>query len=325
MCVEGSRLLRQFCLEHKVPMNECGTLVIARNDQEIEKIQKLKTWAQECGVPDLIFLNPNQIKDAEPRALGMQALLSPTGAVVDSLKLINKIKDETSLLGAKFYFMEKVIAIEKNRVITGRNIFKADHIINCAGLYADQIAHMMDVGLEFRVIPFRGEYLEIKDVEVRSMIYQPPDLRFPFLSVHLTREINGRVLAGPTAVLSFGRESYQKQINIKETIEMFCLGRFYRMALKPSMLNLAFKAIRMSFWKKYFIRELSGIIGPIESNQVESCRSGIRAQVVDQKGNLVDDHLVFFEKNSTHVLNCVSPGMTSSLAFAKYLDRKIHQ
>ncbi len=319
MCLEGSRRLRGYCRDKGVPMNQCGTLVVARDGKELEVLETLLRMGKECGVPDLEIIDKIELHEKEPQAKGIAALFSPTGATVDSLRLLEAIIDDARSLGVEYRFSHQVSGIEGTRLMANQGSIEGDYIVNCAGLYADKIAHMMDVGKEYRVIPFRGEYMELKGCDVRGMIYQPPDLRFPFLSVHLTRETDGRVLAGPSAVLSWGRESYKKEIHWKETLETISSRQFMRMILNPAVLRLALENAKTSLSKHSFCQQVKSLVSGVEDHQFYPFRSGIRAQMVDDHGRLVDDIKVEFKENSTHVLNAVSPGMTCSLAFAEYL------
>ena len=215
---------------------------------------------------------------------------------------------------------EKILAISNSIVKTESNNYKAKHIINCAGLYADKVAHMMKIALGYEVIPFRGEYMEVKNLALNSMIYQVPNLKYPFLGVHLTKTVNNKVLAGPTVTLSFGRESYNKEINFKESFEMIRSLNFWRMALKREFLKLALENGKISLSKKAFLSEIQKLCSQkISKDDIKPYKSGIRAQMVDNKGRMVKDMLVVFRKDSTHILNAVSPGLTSCLAFAEYV------
>lgn len=323
MCLEGSRLLREYCLKNNVPMFECGTLVVARHEKEEQVLEKLLAWGRECGVPGLSIIGRAELKQREPSAEGIAALFSPTGAVVDSHAFIKAIASTAQKAGVRYRFVHKVLGIDKTKIRTTEGDFQADYIVNCAGLYADEIAHMMGVGLQYRVIPFRGEYMEVKNCDVRSMIYQPPDLRYPFLSIHLTRETDGRVLAGPSAVMSFGRESYDKEWDFSETMRMMTSRQFWRMVLKPSFLRVAFENARTSLSKRAFYEQIRSLVPSVKLEDLSPARAGIRAQMVDSKGNMVEDILVEHREYSTHILNAVSPGMTCSLAFSQSVVNKI--
>ena len=192
MCVEGSRLLRDYCREHKVPMNECGTLVVARNSEELVRLEELLELGKVCGVGGLHIITKDELRKKEPAAKGVAALFSPAGAVVDALKLLETLAEEARSLGVEFIYRSRATGMNEGCVVTSAGETKADIIINCAGLEADRLAHSMQIGLDYRIVPFRGEYMEVKNCDVRSMIYQPPDLKFPFLKIHLTCETDGR-------------------------------------------------------------------------------------------------------------------------------------
>ncbi len=323
MCLEGSRRLREYCKKRQIPMSECGTLVVARSPREIEVIEKLLQMGKECGVDGLRILNRLQLTKREPMAIGQTALFSPTGAVVDSLAFLESVADDARDLGVEFLFHHEVVKIEANSVVTQQGEIKCDHIINCAGLFADRVAQMMGVGGEYRVIPFRGEYFEVKNCKVRGMIYQPPDLRFPFLSIHLTREVDGRVLAGPSAVLALGREAYHKEWDWSEMVGMFLSKQFFGLMRSAEFVTLAFHNAKTSISRKAFLREIQSLAEGIREENLVPAKSGIRAQMVDATGKMVDDLLIIFKENSTHILNAVSPGMTCSLAFADYVVDQI--
>ncbi|MBI2167814.1 MAG: L-2-hydroxyglutarate oxidase [Candidatus Omnitrophica bacterium] len=323
MCVEGSKRLREYCRKKNVPMNECGTLVAARRPEEIKVLERLLAMGRQSGVPGLEIIDERELKKREPRALGMAALLSPTGAAVDSRALLNSLAEDAHEEDVRFELARSVVRIDGHRILTSDGEWKADHIINSAGLHADKIAHSMGVGKEYQVVPFRGEYFEVKGCDVRSMIYQPPDLRFPFLSIHLTRETDGRVLAGPSAVLAFGREAYEKEWVWPEMIEMFRSPQFLRLVTSRAFLSMAFQNLKTSFSKRAFLKEVQSLVPGVREDELVPYRSGIRAQLVDRRGRLVDDLLVEFQEGSTHILNAVSPGMTSSLAFAEWVADRL--
>jgi L-2-hydroxyglutarate oxidase len=318
-CLEGSRRLREYCKTKRVPMVECGTLVIGRNEQEAEVLEKLLEMGKACGVPGIKIINKAQLIEREPLAAGNLALFSPSGATVESTALLEAVAEDGKHAGVDFLLDNKVHHVRPGEVRTSHGTFKAGHIINCAGLYADKIAHQMNVGAQYTIIPFRGEYMEVKNCSVNTMIYQPPDLRFPFLSIHLTRETDGRVLAGPSAILAFGREAYDKEWNWPELFEMMTDFSFWRLMTRPDFLKLCLDNFLVSVSKPHFFREIKKLMNDPSGIEIVPSRSGIRAQMIDRQGNLVNDLLVQKGEKSTHVLNAVSPGMTCSLAFADYV------
>ncbi len=323
MCLEGSKRLRQYCRDHGIPMNECGTLVAAQNKDDERVLYALCGMGNSVGVSGLKIIEKEELSRREPNVIGTKALFSPTGAVVDSLKLLESVSLEVKKLGGKYELSARVTDIVQDRVVTTRGEFKRGHVINAAGLYSDKIAHLMGVGLDYKIIPFRGEYMEVGGVSINSMVYQAPNLKYPFLSVHFTKMTDGKVLAGPTAALSFGRESYQKEFHQQETKEMFGSMHFWKMAASREFLSLAAHNAKISLFQSEFLREIQKLCPSVTKENILPYRSGIRAQMVDRRGKMLDDIVVEFREDSTHVLNAVSPGMTSSLAFAEYVVNQL--
>lgn len=281
-CLEGSRLLRDYCRSNAVPMNECGTLVIARNPAEQSVLDQLLEMGIDVGVPQLRIISATELREREPLSTGHAALLSPTGATVDSNRLLEALAKDIQSRGVKLLLGHRVIAIDGKILHTNKQSFEFDLFINCSGLETDRVARMAGLKQDYSIVPFRGEYMEIEGLDIRSMIYQPPDLRFPFLSIHLTRETDGRVLAGPSAVLSFGRESYKKEWNASDMLEMFSSTAFFRMITRKQFLGLAVENARTSLFRSAFIRQIQTIAPSIKPEQVKSARAGIRAQMVDK-------------------------------------------
>ncbi len=321
MCLEGSLMLRDYCREHDIPMHECGTIVVARNSEEENRLENLLQMGLEVGVPCLRIIGRDELKEKETAIEGTKALFSPTGAIVNSTALVASIANEAKSLGAHYHMGCKVESIEKDMVTTNYGRFKSDQIINCAGLYCDKIAHMMHMGLDFMVVPFKGSYMKI-NLPINSMVYHVPDLRYPFLGVHLTKSIDGKVIAGPTAELSWrGREAYDRKTDISEFLEMLKSINFLRLVSNSEFLKIAAQNFRITISKKTFINEVNSFLKgrKISECDIHPYKCGIRAQVVDKKGRMVNDFLIERNYYSIHILNTVSPGLTSSLAFAKYV------
>ncbi len=325
ICIEGNKRSRQYSKEHNVQMEECGTIVIVREglekkleERELRRFEELEDRCKEAGI-EYGILTKQELEIREPYVVGKKALFSTNGAIVDSKAFLGAIAKEAESLGAKYILGTKVYGIKGNRVLTTKGDFRADFIINAAGLYADKIAHMIQVGLEYEIIPFRGEYMKIYNVPINSMVYTPPDFDFPFLGIHLTKTIDGRVIAGPNAVLSFGRESYNKEVNWREILDMVSKPNFWGLISSRKFLKIAYENARTSLSDEAFLREVRTISPYVKEEDISLHKAGIRAQLVDRKGRMIDDMLILEGKNSIHILNAVSPGMTCSLAFAPYL------
>jgi len=320
VCLNGSRMLREYAKANGIPLDECGTLIVAKNRNERKNLEELLSRGEKVGVPRLRIIDKKELNYREPEVFGHSALYSPTGAIIDSRALIDSLVEETRLLGVDHYMGYKVLDIMNGKIITNEGDLDFGHLVNCAGLYADDVAHMMGIGREYKMIPFKGNYMKV-DVKINSMVYQVPDPKFPFLGVHLTKSTNGEVLAGPTANLSWtGRESYNGEVNLSEMFETIISRNFFRMFASKVFLKEAWRNAGITLLKNSFVKEVNKLlINPIEIKDVSSYRAGIRAQLVDKKGKMVMDFLVKKGGNSTHILNAVSPGMTSAFAFAEYV------
>ena len=204
--------------------------------------------------------------------------------------------------------------------MTNHEDIRFSHLVNCAGLYADKIAKMAGLNTDLKVIPFRGDYFKA-NLKINSMVYQVPDLRFPFLGVHLTKSLDNGSLIGPSSSLSWkGRESYNGEFSFSEFSDTIFSQNFFKLMANRELLTLAYHNASLSLSKTSFLNEINSFLEePIQANSVSKYRSGIRAQMVDASGKMVNEFIVERGKNSTHILNAVSPGMTSSLAFAEYV------
>ncbi len=323
MAVQGNTRAREFCRQRHVPMLECGTIVVARDSRERRVLETVQAMGVAAGVDDLTIIDRVELERREPAVVGESALFSPTGAVVDSVAFLNAVADDAKAHGAHFVMGAHVNEVHHGVVVTTAGDYRADHIINAAGLWADTIAHMMGAALQYTIIPFRGEYMEVKNLDVRSMVYQVPDLRYPFLGVHFTRTVDGRVLAGPSATISFGRESYRKQVHARDALSMAATSNFWRLVLSSEFLKLAAHNAKLSFSSRAFLAEIQTLAPTVTAADIIPYRSGIRAQMVDRQGRMVNDMVVEFLPNSTQILNAVSPGMTAALAFAEYVVNRI--
>jgi L-2-hydroxyglutarate oxidase LhgO len=206
-------------------------------------------------------------------------------------------------------------------VETSRGILPAKHIINCAGLYADEVARMTGERTDVRIVPFRGEYYTLRPESkhlVKGLIYPVPDPRFPFLGVHYTRNIHGHVEAGPNAVLAWAREGYRKSdVNLAESLSTLSFPGFWKMSVKHWRTGVA--EFHRSYSKSVFVHDLQKLVSEIRSEDLAPGGAGVRAQAVARDGTLLDDFSIRQGRKAIHVLNAPSPGATSSLAIGEHL------
>ncbi len=328
-CINGYRQLLNFCDENTIEYDICGKLIVATDEKELPALKKLYENGKRNGLQDLKLLDKNQIKNYEPYAEGIQAVFVPQTGIVDYVKVSRKLQEIVIKKGGKFYFDEKVLSLQntadnKVELISQKDLYRFDLVINCAGLYSDKLAET-NINIPYKIVPFRGEYYQLKPEKsylVKNLIYPVPNPEFPFLGVHFTRRISGKIDAGPNAVLAFGRESYHKlQVNWKELFDTLTYSGFWKVARKYWKTG-SYEMYR-SFRKKVFVKALQKMIPEITENDIIPASSGIRAQAIDKQGNLIDDFLIVKNQNIIHIGNAPSPAATASLAIADYIVSQV--
>ncbi len=322
-CVAGAASMKRFCRQHGVPFEECGKLVVATSPEEVPRLEQLQQRGIANGVPGLRMLNREQFREVEPHCDGISGLQVPTTGIVDYTVVAQKYAELIQSAGGEIVFRAKVLGLREegccNIVETNAGTFKARYAINCAGLYSDTITRMAGVQTNLEIVPFRGEYYEVKPERrnlVKALIYPVPDPRFPFLGVHFTRRVNGSVEAGPNALLAFRREGYTgTSPDLGEALQMLSFGGFRKMARKYWRMGLAEQY--RSWVKPAFVKSLQKMVPELQESDLAPGGSGVRAQAVDGNGNLVDDFHFVHSKGMIHVCNVPSPAATASLEIGR--------
>jgi len=324
LCVEGVRLMKSFCEANSIPYENCGKVVVASSAEELPRLQTLHERGTANGVPGLEMISLERLRELEPHARAVAALHSPYTAIVDYRLVTQAMAANLAQRGVEIRTGAKVTAIARAdgrlHVETPRGTVRAQHLINCGGLYADTVARLMGVQPDVRIIPFRGEYYTLRHGQqlVRGLIYPVPDPEFPFLGVHFTKRIQGDIEAGPNAVLAFAREGYRLQdINVGETLAVLGYRGFWAMAAKYWRTG-AYEFYR-SLSKAAFVRALQKLVPDLHASDMVPGGSGVRAQAVSPNGALVDDFKITETPNAIHVLNAPSPAATASLAIGKHI------
>ncbi|MFN7181603.1 MAG: L-2-hydroxyglutarate oxidase [Planctomycetota bacterium] len=328
--VEGSRRLKEFCRLHSVPIREKGIVVIAKEEREVDNLLKLYKNAKANGAK-VEIIDKEKLKRIEPYVAGICALFAPEGASFDSRKYVLALADESKARGGKIFVSERVDKIiEENsyiNIITNKRILQGKIVINCAGLHADRFAKMLGLSKNYQIIPFKGEYYELipeKRYLVNSHIYPVPNPQFPFLGIHLSKTVDERVIIGPSALLCGGRESYQKfGCNPGDTISMLTWQGFWNMLISKKFIALMKKEWKKSLLKSEVVKEIKELLPVINSSSLVPFQCGIRAQLVDKRGSLVNDFIIEETRRSIHILNAVSPGLTCALPFADYISNLV--
>lgn len=328
---EGTRRLKEYARDHDVPLEECGVLVVAQTDEEEQRLDVLQAQADENGVETEIIEGRDSIQDYEPAAQGQAALYCPEAASIDAQEYVYSLAAEAKAGGVTYYMGHEVETVEKRdgqfSIRTSNGEIRANYLVNAAGLYADTIAHGLGVGNQYQIVPFRGEYYELvpeRQSVVNSMIYPVPDPELPFLGVHYTRRTDGKVIAGPNAVLAFGREAYDNtDFDPREFAETLSFTGFWKLLASPKMMGVAWEEFNKSYRKAAFVDAAQRLVPSVDQADFTKSYAGIRAQVVTENGVLVKEPLFEHAEQSTHVLNAVSPGLTSSLPFGEHLSAEI--
>ena len=324
LCVEGVRLLMEFCDANKVAYDRCGKVIVAVTGQELPRLQELYERGKANGVPGLEIIGPERARELEPHARAIRALYSPGTAVIDFAEVAAAYAASLTARGAQICKRARVRAIRREagalRIDTDTSTFSARNLINCGGLYADRIARLMGIDPKVLVVPFRGEYYTLRpgcDM-VRGLIYPVPDPQFPFLGVHVTKRIHGGYEAGPTAVLAFAREGYRLQnVNVRDLSEMISSLGFWRMGWKYWRTEVY--ELYRSMSRSAFLRALQRLVPDLRDEDLEPGGSGVRAQTITPEGRLVDDFQIIEAPNAIHVLNAPSPAATASIAIGRHI------
>ena len=327
--VEGNKLLTDYCLKNNLSINRCGKVVVAKDEKELDSIFELKRRGDINGV-ELELIDEKRLEELEPNARTFdKALYSPTTSVVNSKEVVGDIAD-TLKSQVNILFNEKFIKRDDtNTVITNKRKIKFKHLINSAGLYADKIAHQFGIGQKYTLIPFKGLYMEYKDSNlIRKHIYPVPNLKNPFLGVHFTITISGKVKIGPTAIPAFWRENYEgiSHFNLNEFLEVLFHEAKLFFTNAFNFRSLTFEEFK-KYYRNYFIQQATHLVKKIDLNKFGGYLTpGIRAQLLDKKEmKLVMDFVVEHGENSTHVLNAVSPAFTSAFSFSKFIVDKVEE
>jgi len=326
-CIAGREELLRFCQEHSIPYKLMPKVIVATKQQQIARLEEIFQRGQANGVPGLEMIDRAKLKEIEPYAEGVRALSVPGSAVIHFPDVARGLARWLEEQGSRLVFDEEVLTLKEGVIETSKRTYETKAVVNCAGLYSDKIARLSlgDGKVLSRIIPFRGEYYQIKSEKahlVRGLIYPVPDPKFPFLGVHLTRMIDGSVEAGPNAVMAFAREGYRKRdVKLAELAQTLGYLGFWKMALR--YWNVGLYEMYRSLSKKAFVKDLQELIPSICEDDLVPGGSGVRAQLVTPEGKMADDFSLMKEGNTVHVLNAPSPAATASFAIGRQIAHEL--
>jgi len=321
-CRKGKALMEQFCEIHDIPYNICGKVIVATSEEERPVLHDIYERGQANGVVCEI-IDRDQLMELEQHTAGIEAIHVPESGIVDYVEVCRKLAALITEAGNEIKLGAKVTSIseEPNEVAieTTAGDYQAGYLINCAGLYSDRVTKMSGMDAPAQIIPFRGEYYELKpeaEYLCHSLIYPVPDPKFPFLGVHFTLMIDGRVECGPNAVLAFAREGYTlTDFNARELLETLrypgfqkLAGRFWRTGMGEMWRSAS---------KRAFVSALQKLVPEIREEHLVKAPAGIRAQALLPDGSMMDDFAYQESARIVNVINAPSPAATSSLAIGE--------
>ncbi len=326
LCRRGMGLMRDYCRERGVPYEECGKLVIASEESELDRFEALAERAATNGVPELRRLDATELREVEPNAIGVAALHSPRTAIVDFGAVARQLASDIAAAGGEVRTSVEVKDVRGGpRVatvdLTDGTSVEADRVIVCAGLESYRLARASGQDAEPRIIPFRGEYWKLRPERtglVKGLIYPVPDPDLPFLGVHLTKKINGDVWLGPNAVLTLALDGYRRRaFNAKDAAHILGWQGTWRMMARNWRAGA--QELASSRSKRRFIGEARRFVPSLRPEDAVRAPSGVRAQALDRDGSMVDDFRIGNDGRVLWVRNAPSPAATSSLAIAEEL------
>jgi L-2-hydroxyglutarate oxidase len=329
MAVTGIRQIVAFCQEHGIKHEICGKLVVATTEEEIVRLRALHERGRQNGLAGLTWLEGDAMREIEPHAGGLAGLRVPEEGIVDYRGVCDALVTENVTLGTSLHRKAKVTrCLPENggwRIVSTAGDLHADFIINCAGLHCDRVAQLAGETRTTRIVPFRGEYYQLKPSAthlVRNLIYPVPDPVFPFLGVHFTRLIGGGIEAGPNAVMAFSREGYTYgRINLRDLADALSFGGLWKF-LRPHR-SMAWLEVRRSLSRRLFCASLQKLVPALQESDLEPGGAGVRAQAMTPDGTLVQDFSFIQRPNALHVINAPSPAATASLAIAEEIAKRV--
>ncbi len=321
---KGGGQLVDFAKDNNVKVDVCGKIIVAAKNEELPILEEIFNRGIENGTEGIQYLSSEEIKEKEPFIVGLKAIWVPTTGIIDYVAVckafvqqIKKINTNSNLFSS--CEVKDILSSEEKTVLkTNKDTFEATKVIFCAGLQSDRIAEKDNAKLDIHIVGFRGDYFELKSEashKIKNLVYPVPNPKFPFLGVHFTRMVDGSIECGPNAVFTFKREGYNRtSFSLKDTFEALTFKGTWKLFGKHWRKGI--DEYKRAFSKRMFVKELQKMMPSIRVDEVQTARSGVRAQAIDFDGNMVDDFKIIHHNNNVHVLNAPSPAATACLSIA---------
>jgi (S)-2-hydroxyglutarate dehydrogenase len=327
-CRAGKAAMEQFCATEDIAYEICGKVIVATGEDELPALDRIFQRGQANGVK-CEMIERARLVELEPHAAGIRAIHVPEAGIVDYGEVCRRLAQRISEAGGQIICSARVNAIHAHSdevvVESGAGEFHAQYVVTCAGLQSDRVAKLSGQRVDPKIVPFRGEYFDLKPEAhrlCRNLIYPVPDPNFPFLGVHFTRTIHGGLECGPNAVLAFAREGYRKRdISPRDLAETLTYPGFLRMAAKYWRTGVG--EMWRSFSKRAFVRALQRLVPEIQVEHLIAAPSGVRAQAVGRDGGMLDDFLILQSDRVVNVCNAPSPAATASLNIGRLIVDKL--
>ncbi|KIE20255.1 hydroxyglutarate oxidase [Vibrio sinaloensis] len=331
-CKRGVERTIDFCRQHNIAVENCGKLLVATNDVELQRMHALYKRCDENGI-EVELLDQAQLSLAEPNITGLGAIYVKSTSIVDYKQVTAQMAKEFVELGGEVQLESEVIAAQETSediyltcLSKGESsVVVGQFLITCSGLMADRMTKMLSIETDFQIVPYRGEYYRLDSKHngiVNHLIYPIPDPDLPFLGVHLTRMIDGSVTVGPNAVQGWKREGYGAiNFSLKDTMQMLRFSGFWKVTAKHLKTGLV--EFKNSWWKPGYLKLVNKYCPKIELVDLKPYPAGIRAQAVMKDGTLVHDFLFAESPRSLHVCNAPSPAATSAMPIGEYICQKV--
>lgn len=327
-CRSGKAAMEAFCRQEGIPYKLCGKVIVALDESELQTLQRIYERGQANGV-NCKLISRERLLEIEPHVAGIKAIHVPEAGIVDYKQVCQRFAFHLRAGGHDIVLDAKVMQIyeqeEEVIVVTYKGEFRCRYLINCAGLHSDRVTAMSAGTSPAKIIPFRGEYYELKPQArhlCKGLIYPVPDPRFPFLGVHFTLMINGDVECGPNAVLAFGREGYHlTSVNLPDLWETLTYSGFRKLAARYWRMGAG--EMWRSASKAAFVKALQRLVPEIQANHLVPAPAGIRAQAVTPQGTLVDDFAFQESARIVNVVNAPSPAATSAISIGHSIVERL--
>ena len=328
-CTAGREALYTFCAEHGIPHERCGKVVVAVDAREVAALDELERRGRANGLDGLERLDAAQVRAREPHAAAVGGLFVPQTGIVDYIRVVEVMAELVRRRGGTIGLGTELRAVRPEqgglRLQTSTGEMVTRLLVNCAGLHCDRVARLTGIEPGLRIVPFRGEYYQVRPERrqlVNHLIYPVPDPTLPFLGVHFTRMIDGTVEAGPNAVLAWKREGYHwHDCSPGDLADTLAFVGFWRLAGRFWRVGLA--EYRRSFSKAAFVASLQRLVPEVRAEDVTRGGAGVRAQAVDRDGKLIDDFRIVTAERMVHVLNAPSPAATASLSIGRVVAGEV--